>query len=371
MRKAVPGFPDNHRHWLAEIVNIPDPPSEEVSTNAFRPRFAVDCRLINADGTPRPRQPVLQDVPLPASMMTGGGITAGWPPLGTRVLIAYADGDSSQPYIINTYPMGGVVPTLARDDAILSLPGFVIRATAAGVSVTVDSKLTVIVDGLELTAGDVDSSINNHTAEVRGSRETTVDGTDALQAGGALNISTAAVLALAAAGKLEMVGAGGASLAGKAISVSAAEMLSVKTSGNLAMAGVKGFSLDGATGEINATTGKLALAAAMGMLEMEGKMGFSLDGATGEINAATGKLALAAAMGMLEMEGKTGFSLGSLFATPSGAINVSSSAELVSAVGMLGLIVAKNATFAGDMPGATTAGNISTSLGVNPPADGS
>lgn len=82
-----------HLPKLARVVA----PSETVKSgnfaDPFRPRYAVDVQLLDADGNPDNQTPVYSAVPLPVPMAGNDSGMFQFPPEGTLVEVAFTGGD--------------------------------------------------------------------------------------------------------------------------------------------------------------------------------------------------------------------------------------------------------------------------------------
>ena len=107
-----------HLPRFARVVGVADAPTGAGICDDFRPRFAVDLELLGADDEPDPELPVLAGVPLPMPM---GGDEMGFfafPEEGTRVVVCFAYGLPSKPYIQTILPHGLSLPKVPKGDQV-------------------------------------------------------------------------------------------------------------------------------------------------------------------------------------------------------------------------------------------------------------
>jgi uncharacterized protein involved in type VI secretion and phage assembly len=107
-----------HLPRFARVVGVADAPAGAGICDDFRPRFAVDLELLGEDDEPDPRLPVLAGVPLPMPM---GGDEMGFfafPEEGTRVVVCFAYGLPSKPFIQAILPHGLSLPKVPKGDQV-------------------------------------------------------------------------------------------------------------------------------------------------------------------------------------------------------------------------------------------------------------
>lgn len=107
-----------HLPRFARVVGVADAPVGAGICDDFRPRFAVDLELLGEDDEPDPDLPVLAGVPLPMPM---GGDEMGFfafPEEGTRVVVSFAYGLPSKPFIQAILPHGLSLPKVPKGDQV-------------------------------------------------------------------------------------------------------------------------------------------------------------------------------------------------------------------------------------------------------------
>lgn len=89
-------------------------PSEAVKSgnfaDPFRPRYAVDLQLLDADGKPDGTTPVYPAVPLPVPMAGNDSGMFQFPPEGTLVEVGFNGGRPDKPFVRQTVPDGTSLP---------------------------------------------------------------------------------------------------------------------------------------------------------------------------------------------------------------------------------------------------------------------
>ncbi|GFM73006.1 hypothetical protein PSCICL_39980 [Pseudomonas cichorii] len=107
-----------HLPRFGRVVSVPDAPASAGLCDDFRPRYAVDIEVLTADGEPDPDLPVLAGVPLP--LANGGDEMGmfGFPEEGTRVVVCFAYGLPSSPYIQSILPHGLSLPKVPQGDQV-------------------------------------------------------------------------------------------------------------------------------------------------------------------------------------------------------------------------------------------------------------
>ena len=107
-----------HLPRFARVVGVADAPANASMCDDFRPRYAVDIEVLTPDGEADPNLPVLSGVPLP---LPSGGDEMGmyaFPQEGTRVVVCFAYGLPSSPYIQSILPHGLSLPKVPKGDQV-------------------------------------------------------------------------------------------------------------------------------------------------------------------------------------------------------------------------------------------------------------
>ena len=107
-----------HLPRFAVVVGVPDAPSEHAIADDFRPRYAVDVQVLLPNGEPDPDLPTLYALPLP---VPSGGQERGLfgvPEPGTLVVIGFAYGLPSHPFIQQILAHGLSLPRVPDGDLV-------------------------------------------------------------------------------------------------------------------------------------------------------------------------------------------------------------------------------------------------------------
>lgn len=106
---------------LASGLHLPkfarvEAPAESVSSgdfaDPFRPRYAVDLQLLDADGNPDGSTPLYSAVPLPVPMAGNDSGMFQFPPAGTLVEIGFTGGRPDKPFVRQTMAQGNSLPDI-------------------------------------------------------------------------------------------------------------------------------------------------------------------------------------------------------------------------------------------------------------------
>ncbi len=107
-----------HLPRFGRVVAVPDAPAQPGLCDDFRPRFAVDVEVLLPNGEPDPDLPILQSLPLP---VPNGGQEAGmygFPEEGTAVVVCFAYGLPSKPFILQILAQGLSLPRVPKGDQV-------------------------------------------------------------------------------------------------------------------------------------------------------------------------------------------------------------------------------------------------------------
>lgn len=107
-----------HLPRFARVLAVADPPADSGLCDDFRPRYAVDLEVLGPDGEPDPALPPLLGVALP---VPAGGEEAGFfgfPAEGTTVVVSFAYGLPSKPFILQILPHGLSLPRVPKGDQL-------------------------------------------------------------------------------------------------------------------------------------------------------------------------------------------------------------------------------------------------------------
>ena len=189
-----------HLPRFGRVVAVPDAPASPGLCDDFRPRFGVDVEVLLPDGEPDPDLPTLTGLPLPAPM---GGQEAGmfgFPEEGTTVVISFAYGLPSKPFITQILPHGLSLPRVPKGDQVWQ------HSEACQQRVDADGNWLRQTDGKiqdkaierEVEALDNTESFQNHTRTVDDHSTESVGGIKKIEALGALKLLSGGSASLAA-----------------------------------------------------------------------------------------------------------------------------------------------------------------------------
>ncbi|PPS50422.1 hypothetical protein [Citrobacter braakii] len=191
-----------HLPKMARVVAASEPVSSGNFADPFRPRYAVDVQLLDADGNPDKTTPVYSAVPLPVPMAGNDAGMFQFPPDGTLVEMGFTGGRPDKPFVRQTMPEGTSLPDVK--------PGEQLQQQRDGVS----QRVTQAGDWERQTDQDIRETsmtrtvkADNETRElvtrettVKATDKTTVLGTSTLMAGVIQQVTTGDY-AMAAGGK--------------------------------------------------------------------------------------------------------------------------------------------------------------------------
>lgn len=189
-----------HLPRFARVTAVADAPADAGICDDFRPRYAVDIEVLGADDEPDPAMPPLSGVPLP--LPTGGedmGIYA-FPEEGTRVVVCFAYGLPSKPYIQSILPHGLSMPKVPKGDQVWQHSGTAQqRVDADGNWLRqTDGKIRDHAIEREVEALDNREQFQSHTRAVDDHSTETVGGVKKIEALGALKLLSGGSASLAA-----------------------------------------------------------------------------------------------------------------------------------------------------------------------------
>ena len=189
-----------HLPRFARVVGIADAPAGAGICDDFRPRYAVDIEVLLPSGEADPDMPVLNGVPLPVP--TGGeemGVY-GFPEEGTRVVVCFAYGLPSSPYIQTILPHGLSLPKVPKGDQVWQ------HSDAVQQRVDADGNWTRKTDGKirdqaierEVEANGNQERYQSHVQQVENHSTESVGGVKKIEALGALKLLSGGSASLAA-----------------------------------------------------------------------------------------------------------------------------------------------------------------------------
>lgn len=189
-----------HLPRFARVVGVADAPAGASMCDDFRPRYAVDIEVLGQDGEADPAVPRLTGVPLP---LPSGGEEMGmfaFPQEGTQVVVCFAYGSPSKPYIQTILPHGLSLPRVPKGDQVWQ------HSDAVQQRVDADGNWLRLTDGkirdhsLEREVETLGNSekYQSHVQEVENHSTEEVGGIKRIDALGALKLNSAGTATLAA-----------------------------------------------------------------------------------------------------------------------------------------------------------------------------
>jgi len=192
---------ESHFPELASGLHLPKfarviAPTEAVKSgnfsDPFRPRYAVDVQLLDADGKPDAQTPVYSAVPLPVPMAGNDSGMYQFPPEGTLVEVAFTDGRPDKPFIRQTVPDGTSLPDIKPGEQLQQQREEVSqRVTQAGDWVRQTDQTISETSMARTVKADTESrELVSRETTIKATDKTSVIGTSTLMAGAIQQVST-------------------------------------------------------------------------------------------------------------------------------------------------------------------------------------
>lgn len=238
-----------HLPKMARVVAASEPVSSGNFADPFRPRYAVDVQLLDADGNPDKTTPVYSAVPLPVPMAGNDAGMFQFPPDGTLVEMGFTGGRPDKPFVRQTMPEGTSLPDVKPGEQLQQQrDGVSQRVTQAGdwerqtdqairetsmtrtvkadnetrelvtrqTTVTATDKTTVLGTSTlmagaiqQVTTGDYAMAAGGkYLASIKGDAETEIDGRQSSKVSGNIDIETGGALTEKIAALRKSVAAG-------------------------------------------------------------------------------------------------------------------------------------------------------------------
>lgn len=260
---------ESHYPELASGLHLPKlarvvAPSEAVKSgnfaDPFRPRYAVDVQLLDADGNPDNQTPVYSAVPLPVPMAGNDSGMFQFPPEGTLVEVAFTGGRPDKPFIRQTLPDGTSLPDIKPGEQLqqqraevsqrVTQAGDWVRQTDQTISETsmartvkadterrelvsrettvkATDKITVLGTATlmagaiqQVSAGDFSQAVKgNRLASITGNEETEIAGQQSTKVAGAMNVDVGGTLTEKIAALRKSVASGGQQIMGPTVHI--------------------------------------------------------------------------------------------------------------------------------------------------------
>lgn len=181
-----------HVPKMARVVAASEPVSSGNFADPYRPRYAVDVQLLDADGNPDSTTPVYSAVPLPVPMAGNDSGMFQFPPAGTLVEVGFTGGRPDKPFVRQTMPEGTSLPDVK--------PGEQLQQQRDGVSQRVtqggdwerqtDQAIRETSMARNVTADTETRELVTRETTIKATDKTTVIGTATLMAGVIQRITT-------------------------------------------------------------------------------------------------------------------------------------------------------------------------------------
>lgn len=181
-----------HVPKMARVVAASEPVTSGNFADPYRPRYAVDVQLLDADGNPDSTTPVYSAVPLPVPMAGNDSGMFQFPPEGTLVEVGFTGGRPDKPFVRQTMPEGTSLPDVK--------PGEQLQQQRDGVSQRVtqggdwerqtDQAIRETSMMRTVTADKETRELVMRETTIKATDKTTVIGTATLMAGVIQRIST-------------------------------------------------------------------------------------------------------------------------------------------------------------------------------------
>jgi hypothetical protein len=192
---------ESHFPELASGLHLPKfarvmAPTESVTSgnfsDPFRPRYAVDVQLLDADGNPDKATPVYSAVPLPVPMAGNDSGMFQFPPEGTLVEVGFTGGRPDKPFVRQTVADGTSLPDVKPGEQLQQQREEVSqRVTQAGDWVRkTDQAINETSMVREVTADAERRQLVSRETTVRANDKTTVLGAAQLMAGAIQHVAT-------------------------------------------------------------------------------------------------------------------------------------------------------------------------------------
>lgn len=208
---------ESHYPELASGLHLPKlarviAPTEAVKSgnfsDPFRPRYAVDVQLLDADGKPDAQTPVYSAVPLPVPMAGNDSGMYQFPPEGTLVEVAFTGGRPDKPFIRQTLPEGTSLPDIKPGEQLQQQRAEVSqRVTQAGDWVRQTDQTISETSMVRTVKADTENrELVSRETTIKATDKTSVIGTSTLMAGAIQQVSTGNFSQAIQGGRLATIG---------------------------------------------------------------------------------------------------------------------------------------------------------------------
>ncbi|MDI9768641.1 hypothetical protein QM327_19000 [Pantoea dispersa] len=197
-----------HLPKMARVVAFSEAVSSGNFADPFRPRYAVDVQLLDADGRPDGSTPVYPAVPLPVPMAGNDSGMFQFPPEGTLVEVGFTGGRPDKPFVRQTMPEGTSLPDVKPGEQLQQQREEVSqRVTQAGDwERKTDQAIRETSMAREVKADSETRELVSRTTTIKATDKTTVLGTASLMAGAVQQVTTGSYSMAAQGDQLITVG---------------------------------------------------------------------------------------------------------------------------------------------------------------------
>lgn len=181
-----------HLPKFARVMNPVEAVKSGNFSDPFRPRYAVDVQLLDADGNPDKDTPVYSAVPLPVPMAGNDSGMFQFPPEGTLVEIAFTGGRPDKPFVRQTVPEGTSLPDIQPGEQLQQQRAEVSqRVTQAGDWVRQTDQTISETSMARMVKADTEQrELVSRETTIKATDKITVLGTSALMAGAIQQVCT-------------------------------------------------------------------------------------------------------------------------------------------------------------------------------------
>lgn len=181
-----------HLPKFARVMNPVEAVKSGNFSDPFRPRYAVDVQLLDADGNPDKDTPVYSAVPLPVPMAGNDSGMFQFPPEGTLVEIAFTGGRPDKPFVRQTLPEGTSLPDIQPGEQLQQQRAEVSqRVTQAGDWVRQTDQTISETSMARMVKADTEQrELVSRETTIKATDKVTVLGTSALMAGAIQQVCT-------------------------------------------------------------------------------------------------------------------------------------------------------------------------------------
>ncbi|MGY0114804.1 hypothetical protein ACWYXD_07830 [Enterobacter roggenkampii] len=181
-----------HLPKFARVMNPVEAVKSGNFSDPFRPRYAVDVQLLDADGNPDKDTPVYSAVPLPVPMAGNDSGMFQFPPEGTLVEIAFTGGRPDKPFVRQTVPEGTCLPDIQPGEQLQQQRAEVSqRITQAGDWVRQTDQTISETSMARMVKADTEQrELVSRETTIKATDKVTVLGTSALMAGAIQQVCT-------------------------------------------------------------------------------------------------------------------------------------------------------------------------------------